>query len=1231
MFNVQKKKGISLITLIITIIVIVILAVAIILAFTKNNPLKAAREAKIGSSVVALQDALDLYKMTAMAATTQVPTLLELSTADKITQLELEDKTGSKYLYNVLIPSNLGVNTDLGKNPKSRTKLKDIFVLDVNDYVVYVDDDGNLKPNKDADIAIDPIGPIYTEDNLPAGYIPIYTIEQFNKISTGETNYEIKNLSGTSKGKFNMTPNATYVLMNDLDFTSVVNQVPIKGFQGTFEGNRYTVRNIKMDVTTSTTAYTSVIYGDEIDPPGGLFDRVTNGNVMNLTIDKMNLTGLGSLGALMGENTATTVTSCKVLNSTINSTNGSGAGLIGFVNNSPATITKAKIVSSTITGYSSSGGIIATSFGELTINSSRVESVNVKRAGYVGYTSSNLNLNSCKAVNVTSEVGMVSISDGNNIFTNCEVSNLKGKYSGVIYNSNGTFKATNCDVNNSVLDNNGETAGVISVCNSTVELDGCDVDKLTINNDINTWNDSSGLVVYSKYDAKIINSSFTNSTIKNGSEVGGLISSALQKTQIENCNVQNVTFESCGQIGGIVSYSLDNVNIINSNCENLSMSGGNTGGIICVSGKTTTVDNCSVKSLKTNNNYSDNGGIIAYSFGNSMITNSNLDGIILNGGKYAGSIIASCLSKVEIDKCNVSNLEINSAKDIIGGMIGSCAGYCKVNNSNISNLKLDCKESSGGVIGVAVAGLQVGNLNINNIVFNKTASYYECGVGGIAGFIDSQFDCNNVNLNEVKINLGGYNLMAGGIVAIATPYSGSSNITNCNLQKLTIENGGYEVGGVASILGGNIVIDNTNISDSIIYSKYDAAMLLKASSGGGSLSIKNCNVKNSIVSGVGHAAGIIAFTNNSLSKKIQNCNIESSKILSTATSGYTLAGGIVAQGRNVEILDSSIKNSEISDKNTDTSSQSNIGGIIGCTDNSTIRNNIIERCVIKSFSDTSASVTARCSNTVIENCIVTGSEVNSNGTLVGGIAGLINESGLGLSKVLNCSVLNTKVTSNRISSSAYDTQYSSAGGVIGNSGNVSVTGCNLTDSTLTTKKIKTGGIAGFGYNIKNCTVSKSTITDSNTESVTIPTSATGGFYLNGLGGIVGHGTNYTSVNPIIENCKVLDSTLNGCDAVGGISGAASSNIVSCEVNGTKINGVGKGIGGIQGFGGILNASNQAVKINSCNIKNSQLKGGTNVNYFLGYSSFYPTDTTVPVGSRLTDLITSTIYENVTTN
>lgn len=57
----KKKKGISLIVLIVTIIVIIILAVTVILTVTKNNPIESAKEAVFKEDVRAFQDELNMY------------------------------------------------------------------------------------------------------------------------------------------------------------------------------------------------------------------------------------------------------------------------------------------------------------------------------------------------------------------------------------------------------------------------------------------------------------------------------------------------------------------------------------------------------------------------------------------------------------------------------------------------------------------------------------------------------------------------------------------------------------------------------------------------------------------------------------------------------------------------------------------------------------------------------------------------------------------------------------------------------------------------------------------------------------------------------------------------------------------------------------------------------------------------------------------------------------------
>ena len=57
----KEKKGISLITLVITIIVIIILAAAVILTLNNNNPIENAKEATFKSDVKTVQSELTMY------------------------------------------------------------------------------------------------------------------------------------------------------------------------------------------------------------------------------------------------------------------------------------------------------------------------------------------------------------------------------------------------------------------------------------------------------------------------------------------------------------------------------------------------------------------------------------------------------------------------------------------------------------------------------------------------------------------------------------------------------------------------------------------------------------------------------------------------------------------------------------------------------------------------------------------------------------------------------------------------------------------------------------------------------------------------------------------------------------------------------------------------------------------------------------------------------------------
>ena len=65
----NKRKGISLIVLVITIIVVIILASAVILNITKNNPMDSAKVAKLVQEREAVEQSILLYMNAKMAST----------------------------------------------------------------------------------------------------------------------------------------------------------------------------------------------------------------------------------------------------------------------------------------------------------------------------------------------------------------------------------------------------------------------------------------------------------------------------------------------------------------------------------------------------------------------------------------------------------------------------------------------------------------------------------------------------------------------------------------------------------------------------------------------------------------------------------------------------------------------------------------------------------------------------------------------------------------------------------------------------------------------------------------------------------------------------------------------------------------------------------------------------------------------------------------------------------
>ena len=127
------------------------------------------------------------------------------------------------------------------------------------------------------------------------------------------------------------------------------------------------------------------------------------------------------------------------------------------------------------------------------------------------------------------------------------------------------------------------------------------------------------------------------------------------------------------------------------------------------------------------------------------------------------------------------------------------------------------------------------------------------------------------------------------------------------------------------------------------------------------------------------------------------------------------------------------------------------------------------------------------------------------------------------------------------------------------------------------------GCLGEGASVKNLTITDSYFTS--TES--------------SLGAFVGTmGLSSAAENPVIENCKLIDSIVSGTSYVGGIVGGGDYGeiISSCHVYNCTITGTGDNVGGIAGSADDYN--NEAY-IRLCSVNDSSVSGANNVGGILG--------------------------------
>ena len=209
-------------------------------------------------------------------------------------------------------------------------------------------------------------------DNSPQVFNEVYNGNMEGGKGTPENPYIIKTKEQLSNMKYE--PSASYKLAGDIDLYGFewepVGNYTVP-FTGDFDGTGYTIRNLKIDKTS--TDYS------------GLFGVIDNANIKNVVIENADITGKNYVGALIGQANGTVeIKNCKILgNCSINGTSYLG-GLVGDVDDGGIIIgCSAKInITSTNTGSVNIGGL-AGSLDNTTVSKCYATGV-IKGNSYVG-------------------------------------------------------------------------------------------------------------------------------------------------------------------------------------------------------------------------------------------------------------------------------------------------------------------------------------------------------------------------------------------------------------------------------------------------------------------------------------------------------------------------------------------------------------------------------------------------------------------------------------------------------------------------------------------------------------------------------------------------------------------------------------------------------------------------------------------------------------------------------
>ena len=580
------------------------------------------------------------------------------------------------------------------------------------------------------------VGQISAEEAEQLGYILIWNFNDFiDKIA--------QDGSGTA-GK-------TYILMNDINMSSLSDYKAKENFAGTFLGNGYTIKNLTSG--------------------GGLFFSTTaDAEIKDVTLDNFNVEANASNTGILVNTNAGNIENVKITNSNI--TTGNAAILFssvgGLAGTSSGTISNSSVDVDIDGAFDAVGGLIGHNTGTITdsLTSGTITGAkNYQVGGLVGENDGTVS-GSSSTVDVeghTNIGGLIGLNNSGTISDSHAEGSVSGNSAGgLIGNNNGGTIDNSYATGN--VEGNDKTGGLIGVNSGTITDSHAE-------GDVTGTENTGGLIGQNSGSTSTITNSYATGNVEGTENTGGLI--------------------------GLNNYAT----ITGSYAEGSVNGKTNTGGLIGrnIAG---TISN-SHATGRVESSGENTGGLVGWNNGAGIITNSYAAGNVEGRDKSGGLVGSNEGSTIENSYATGNVNQTNVMTSIIGGLVGYNSGTITDSHAegNVSGQigvgGLVGQHSSGSITGSYATGDIFGQTNVggfsgsnNGIIENSYATGDVEGSDNAGGFAGVNYGTITGSYAEGAVS--GYSAIGGFVGVNTTTASGNGEISDS-----------YSIGTVTGIAGGS--------------------------------------------------------------------------------------------------------------------------------------------------------------------------------------------------------------------------------------------------------------------------------------------------------------------------------------------------------------------------------------------------------------------------------------------